>query len=82
MSHSDFSEKITISGADLEAKIKELLHEGNVRHIIIKHDEHTMLEIPVTVGAIAVVLVPVLAAVAALGAVLTHCTLEIVRTAP
>ena len=82
MSPSEFREKISVAGAELEAKVKELLHEGNVRHIIIKHEEHTVLEIPVTVGVVAVVLAPVLAAVGALGAVLTHCTLEVVRVAP
>jgi DNA-binding Lrp family transcriptional regulator len=82
MSQSDFHEKIHITGAELEARVKELLHEGNVRHIVIKHDEHTVLEIPVTVGVVTVVLAPLLVAVGALGAALTHCTIEVERVAP
>ena len=82
MTQSEFREKITISGAELEAKVRELVHESNVRHLIIRHEEHTVLEIPVYIGIAAAVLAPVLAAVAAVGAILTHCTLEIVRTAP
>jgi hypothetical protein len=82
MSQSEFNEKIHITGVELEARVKELIHEGNVRHIVIRHDEHTVLEIPVTIGVATVVLAPVLVAVAALGAVLTHCTLEVDRIAP
>jgi hypothetical protein len=82
MTQSEFSEKIHVAGAELEAKVKELLHEGNVRHIIIRHDDNKVIEIPVTVGVATVVLAPILAAVGALGAVLTHCTIEVVRVAP
>ena len=82
MTQSEFREKISVAGAELEAKVKELLHEGNVRHIVIKHYEHTVLEIPATIGVVTVVLAPLLVAVGALGAVLTHCTIEVERVAP
>jgi hypothetical protein len=75
-------ERIHVTGEELVAKVKELVHEGNVRHIRILHEEHTVMEIPVSIGLIGVVLAPLLAAVAAAGALLTHCTLEIVRTEP
>jgi hypothetical protein len=82
MSHSEFTERISVFGHELEAKVRELVHEGNVRHIVIQHEGHNVIEIPVTVGVAAVVLAPVLAAVSAIGAILTHCTIEVVRTAP
>ena len=82
MTQSDFREKISVSGAELEAKVRELVHEGNVRHLIIKHDEHIVLEVPVNFGVAALVLAPILAAVAAVGAILTHCVIEVVRTEP
>lgn len=69
-----------VMGSNLADKVKELIHEGNVREIIVKHDGHTILHIPVTVGIIGAVLAPQLAAVAAIGALLTHCTIEVVRS--
>lgn len=62
-----FAEEIKIAAHELVEKVKQLIHEGNVRRIIIK-DEHgrTFVEIPVTVAAIGTLLAPILAAVAAL----------------
>ncbi len=82
MSEREFREQVRVTGEELVEKVKELLHEGNVRHLIVKHEEHTIMEIPVSLGVVGVVLAPVLAAVAAAGALLTNCTLEIVRTEP
>ena len=75
-------EQFHISGEDLVDKVKELIHEGNVTHIRISHDLQPVLEIPVTVGMIALVLAPILAAVAAAGSLMTNCTIEIVRADP
>ncbi|CCW36714.1 Domain of unknown function (DUF4342) [Chthonomonas calidirosea] len=72
-------EQLEVAGHQLEKKVRELLHEGNVQHLIIKHEGQTILEIPVGLGIAAAVLAPVLAAVAAVGALLTHCTVEVVR---
>jgi repressor of nif and glnA expression len=82
MNPNEIREQIRVSSEELVETVKNLIHEGNVTHIIIKHDEHTVLEIPVSIGIIGLVLAPVLAAVAAVGATLTHCTLEVVRTEP
>ena len=82
MQDHNFSERIHIAGEELLEKVKELIHEGNVKHIRISHEMHTVLEIPVTVGVIGLVLAPILAAVAAAGAVMTNCTVEIVRSEP
>src|ERR1700736_341824 len=59
--------------------VEPLLHEGNVRRIFIKHEGHTVLEIPLTIGVVGVLVAPLLAAVGAIGAALTNCTVEVVR---
>ena len=68
-----------LKGDELVGKVRELLHEGNVRRIIIKQDEHRILEIPLTAGLVGTLVAPWLAAVGALGALLTNCTIEVVR---
>jgi hypothetical protein len=63
-------------------KIRELLYEGNVRHIVIKNDEgKTLIEFPVTVGVAGAILVPVWAAIGALAALVTNCKIEVERAA-
>lgn len=70
-------EEFMISGDDLVAKVKELLHKGNVRRIIIKTEEgRTLIEVPLTVGVVSGVigatLFPVVAALGAIGALVAH----------
>ncbi|MEO0488178.1 MAG: DUF4342 domain-containing protein [Cyanobacteria bacterium J06659_2] len=79
-------EEFKVSGDALVAKIKELIHQGNIRRIIIKNQNgHTLIEIPMTVGviggAIGAVIFPVVAAVAVIGAMVTHLTVVIERQA-
>jgi Domain of unknown function (DUF4342) len=76
------AEEFTIRGSDLVDKVKELIHEGNVRRIIIKNEEgRTLIEIPLTVGVVGGVLsaalFPVVAAVGVIGATVAHLTLVI-----
>jgi hypothetical protein len=73
------TETIAVKGGELIDKVKQLLHEGNVRHITIKQDERVVVEFPLTIGVVGVVLAPVLAAVGALAALLTDCAIEIER---
>ena len=73
-------ESFKVSGTQLLDAVKKVLHEGNVRRVIIKQDARTIAEFPLTVGVIGAVLAPVLAAVGALAAVLTECTIEVERT--
>jgi hypothetical protein len=69
-----------VRGEKIVEKIKELLHEGNVRHVVIKNDEgKTLIELPVTVGVAGALLVPVWAAVGALAALVTNCSIEVER---
>jgi hypothetical protein len=78
---SEQREQIHIEGTDLADKVKELIHEGNVRRIIIRQDEHVIIEIPLTIGVVGTLIAPWLAAVGAIGALLAHCTIEIERSA-
>ena len=77
-----WTEEIEIAGDQLVEQVKQLLHEGNVRHIRIKHDGRVVLEVPMTLAVAGGLLAPVLAALAAFAAAATHCTVEIVREEP
>ncbi|GAB1405785.1 hypothetical protein MASR1M74_29670 [Lentimicrobium sp.] len=69
-----------VKGEELLAKIRELIHQGNVTRIIIKNDEGKVyLEIPVNVGIVGALVAPVLAAVGALAALVANFTIEVVR---
>jgi len=73
-------EEFKINGRDVVDKVKELIQEGNVRRVIIKDREgKTLIELPVTVGVVGIVLAPVLAAVGALAALVTECTIIVER---
>jgi hypothetical protein len=69
-------ESFKVSGDELLSKVKEIINEGNARRIIIKNEkDETIIEFPLTVGAIGVVLAPLFAAVGAIAALATHCTI-------
>ncbi|MDY0099522.1 MAG: DUF4342 domain-containing protein [Bacteroidales bacterium] len=71
-------ESFKVSGDEILSKIKEIIKEGNARKIIIKNDkEETLMEFPLTIGAIGVVLAPVFAAVGAIAALATDCTIVV-----
>jgi hypothetical protein len=72
----------TIKGitGEIIDKGKHLIHEGNIRRIVVERDEHTVVELPVTVGVVAAVFAPLLAAIGAIVAVLTNCTMKMKRT--
>jgi len=73
-------EAYKVRGEKIVEKIKELIHKGNVRHVVIKHDDgRTLIEFPVTVGVAGAVLAPVWAAVGALAALVTNCSIEVER---
>jgi hypothetical protein len=74
------SEELKIDGEQLLAKIKELIHEGNIRRIIIKNGEGvTLMEVPLTLGVAGAVLLPSLAAVGAIAALVTDCSITVER---
>ncbi len=70
------TEEYKVSGDQIVKKVKQLIKEGNARRIMIKneHDEIVM-EIPLTIGAVGAIFAPVLAAVGALAALMTNCTI-------
>jgi hypothetical protein len=73
-------ETFRINGDELLAKVRELVHEGNVRRIIIRNDKgNTLIELPMTIGVLGAVLLPVLAAVGAIAAIVTDCELVVER---
>ena len=75
-------EELHLQGDQLVEQVKNLIHEGNVQRIIVKHEGQIIVELPVTVGVIGAVIAPMLAAVGAVGALLTHCTIEVIRRDP
>ncbi len=71
-------EEFRVSGEEVVQKIKEIIKEGNARRILIKNEEdETLIEIPMTIAVVGTVLAPVLAAVGALAALLTKCTIVV-----
>jgi hypothetical protein len=76
-------EEIKVLGSELADQVKKLIHEGNVRRIIIKDDKgNTFIEIPVTVAAVGAVMAPVVAAVGAIAAMAARFTIVVEKTAP
>lgn len=74
-------EQIKVEGDRLLAEVKRLVAEGNVRRISIKQGEHTVAEFPLTVGVAGAVLAPWLAAIGAIAALVTDCSIEVERAA-
>lgn len=77
------TEKFTVDGNQVVGKIKELIRQGNIRRVRLIHNGRPLIDIPLTVGvpvaAAAVLAAPVLAAVGAIAALVTECTLEVER---
>ncbi len=69
----------TVSADKLVDTVKKLIHEGNVRRLVVRHGERTVMEIPLTVAAVGVLVAPLLAAIGALAAVASDYTLEVER---
>jgi hypothetical protein len=75
------TEEFKVSGEELLKKIKELVHEGNIRRIVIKNkDGGTFMEIPLSVGVVGVLLAPTLAAVGAIAALVSEATLVVEKS--
>lgn len=71
-------EEFQVTGEDVIAKIREIVHAGNVRRIIIKNEEgRTLIEIPLTVGVVGAVLLPVWAAIGAIAALAVNLTIVV-----
>jgi hypothetical protein len=75
-------EEFKVDGDKLIAKVKEILHEGNIRRIIVKNDkDQTLVEIPLTMGVVGVLLIPVWAALGAIAALAANFTIVVEKVA-
>ena len=73
-------EEFKVSGEKVVEVIKKLIKEGNARKIIIKNENgESLMEIPLTIGAVGAVAVPVLAGIGALAALMTNCTIVVIK---
>lgn len=76
------AEEFALTGEHMIAKIQELVHEGNVQRIIVKNDEgHVIAEFPLVLGVVGAVLAPAWAALGAIAALVTNCTVVVERHA-
>lgn len=72
------TEEFKVNGDELVKKVKEIIKEGNVRRLIIKgKDGKPLVEVPLTVGVVGIVLAPVLAAIGAIAALVTECSIVV-----
>ncbi len=75
------TEEFQVKGEEIVAKIKELLHEGNIRRVIIKNEDgKTMIDIPLTIGVVGALVAPQLAAIGAIAALLAHGTIVVEKS--
>jgi hypothetical protein len=76
-------EEHSVPGDQLLTRAKELIHEGNVRRLIVKNEQgHTVIEVPLTMGVVGALLAPALAAIGAIAALAGHYTLVVERRTP
>ena len=75
------NEKFTVYGSQIVDKVKQLIHEGNIRKVRLLHEGRTVLEIPLSIGApaaaLGIMMAPILAAIGAFAALVTECTIEV-----
>lgn len=75
------TQEFKLRGETVVGKLKELLHEGNIRRITLRNEEgHTLIEIPLTLGVVGALLIPVWAAVSAIAALAANLTIVVERT--
>jgi len=78
-----WTEEFKVSGEELLKETEKLIQEGNVTHIVVKNEHgHTVAEFPITIGIIGAILVPILAAIAAIAVYASHFTIVVTRQAP
>jgi len=75
-------ETIRLQGIELLDKLRQIIHEGNARRIIVKQEDRVIAEFPLTAGVVGALIAPVLAAIGALVALLKDCSIEVERAAP
>jgi hypothetical protein len=77
------TEKFTVDGSQVVDKVKEIIHQGNIRRVRLIHKGRPLIDIPLSVGvpvaAVTALAAPVLAAIGAVAALVTECTIEVER---
>jgi hypothetical protein len=72
-------DSLAAKGSQVIDAIKDLIHQGNIRRVIIKQDQRTIAEFPLTFGVVGAAVAPALAAIGAIAALVTDCTIEVER---
>ena len=80
MAEKTFWQTIETTGDQLLRTVKDLIEAGNVRRIRVRQKDRTIAEFPLTVGVVGTLFAPMLAAVGALAAILTECSIDVERT--
>jgi Domain of unknown function (DUF4342) len=80
MTAKTFWESFKAEGENAAERLKQVVHEGNVRRVVVKQGDRIVAEFPLTAGVVGVVIAPVLAAIGALVAMMQDCTIEVERT--
>ena len=80
MTEKTYWESFKAEGEEIVEKIRDLIHEGNVRRVIVQHQGRTVAEFPLTVGVVGAVLAPVVAAIGAIVALAKDCTIQVERS--
>lgn len=75
-------ETIRLQGSELLDKLKQIIHEGNTRRIVVKQGISVVAEFPLTAGVVGALFAPILAAIGALVALLKDCSIEVERIVP
>jgi hypothetical protein len=79
MPENTYWESLKAEGTNILDKLKDLIHEGNVRRVVIQHQGRTVAEFPLSAGVVGALLAPVLAAVGAIVALLKDCSIQVER---
>lgn len=77
-----WQDELTATGEELVERVREVVQEANVRRVIIKHEDRTLLEIPLALGVVGALLAPQIAALGAVAALVTQCTVTVEREEP
>ena len=82
MQERSWTESIMLAGEKVGEKIEALLRAGNVRRVVVKQEGRTIAEFPLTIGVVGAAIAPPVAAIAAIAAIVTECTIEVERVEP
>jgi hypothetical protein len=76
---SSMREQVTVAGNQVVDTVRRMVAEGNVRSVVVRHGGKTIVSFPVTIGVVGTVLAPQVALLGLVAAVLTQCTIEVIR---